>query len=225
MRFTILPLFVALSLPVAVSADIVAAYDFTGNTGAEAFEIWSYVAPNALASNLTRGPGLFATANPDSFAAKNWMGPEGTDYFSFSIAPETGYKIDLTSIDLGVMFQDLPHESTAFQLHSSLDGFASILGSVPVTFPATSQQISFGTPLSILSQVEFRLVAHINSDNGKFAALTNQNGTPGLVLNGLVSPASVPEPGSIVLLTLTGLATVGVRTVRKRRSKNLQAAA
>lgn len=225
MRFAAVSLFVVLSLPAVGSADVIAQYNFAGNTGDEPYQIWSYLDPHALASNLSRGPGLKVAASPDSFAAKNWMGPEGTDYFAFSIAPESGYKIDLSSIDLGVMFQDLPHESTFFQLHSSLDGFASILGSVPVTFPATSQQIAFDTPLSILSQVEFRLVAHINGDNGKFAALTNQNGTPGLVLNGLVSPASVPEPGSIVLLTLTGLATVGVRTVRKRRAKNLPATA
>jgi len=220
MRSVICALVTTLSLVSTASADIVARYDFTGNVGKEAFEAPVFEALHVDATNLIRGPGLQLDTAVNSFAAKNWSGPEGTDYFGFSIAPEAGYVIDLTSIDLGTLTTFNPHPSNHFELLSSLDNFATSLGSATLTTTPTAQTITFGTPLSVTGQVFFRLVAYGNTANGQFTALTNQNGTPGLVLNGTISPAAVPEPTSIALLALTGLGTVGVRSLRQRRSKS-----
>ncbi len=51
--------------------------------------------------------------------------------------------------------------------------------------------------------------------NGGDFALTSENGLTGLVVNGAVTPATVPEPGSVTLLALLGLACSG-ETIRRR---------
>ena len=205
---------VALSAPVL--ADIVAEYDFTNYAGNEASAPAAFVDSNVSASVLERGTGLNASTLADSFAAKHWSGPGANDYFSFSITPDAGWVVDLKSIDLGVI-TNVNRPADFFQLRSSLDNFATVLGSVPMFAMATSQTITFGSSLLFGEKVEFRLTATGLNDNGHFAAVTSANSTPGIVLNGSVSPAAVPEPGSIVLLTLTGVATLGAGAYRRRR--------
>lgn len=195
------------------SADIVARYNFEGNTGSEALAVPTILDSRVLASNLNRGSGLEPATAADSFAATHWQGPEASDYFTFSVEPEIGYQIDLESLELGVLGSAA---TSSFELLWSLDGFGSVLGSVALASTATARTLDFDTPLSIFEQVEFRLQAVGLGNNDEFAALTSQNGMPGLALNGSVS--AVPEPGSLALLTLTGLVAAGA-TLKKRRSR------
>ena len=80
--------------------------------------------------------------------------------------------------------------------------------------------VPFVQALTDMGELDNTLFFYIVGDNGS-SAEGGPDGTYNetLALNGIVSPAAVPEPGSIVLLSLTGLAAVGVRSLRRRRNR------
>lgn len=221
MRLGVLSVLGIVFLAMPASGDIVTRFDFTGNVGTTPFEMPIEVDPNIVvnaSSNLTRGSGLTTgTGQPafsDSFVSRNWVGPQPTDYLAFTVTPQAGYFVSLDSVDMGVLANNADR---TLVLRSSLDNFATNLGSVAFSLTAVNRTMSFATPLSFSEPVTFRLVTLGATNNNNRFALTSRSGTAGLVLNGSV--AAVPEPSSLLLLTMTGLATVGTGAWRRRRSR------
>jgi hypothetical protein len=188
-------------------ADLVASYDFTGNTGKEDIEPPFFAAPNVAASVLSHGDGVSADplAPPtaaDSIVVRNWVGPEPDDYFSFTLTPTNGSSIEITSIDAGVIATN--GGPTSAVLRSSLDGFTSDLGEVPVTLAHVDRMIDLSmSSLVFNSPVEFRIIGLGATSNGATFGLTSAGGAAGLRVNGTVTPAAVPEPSAGLLLALT----------------------
>lgn len=205
-------------LGATASGEIVTRYDFTGNAGSETSETAFQVAPNVTASALTRGAGLSPASGGDkdtnSFASRDWVGPQANDFLTFTVTPTSGFAVRLDNMVMGVVGNNA---SRSLVLRSSLDNYSSNLGSVLFSTTAVDRTMTFGTPLTFTSPVTFRLIATGVQNNGSIYSVTSRLGTSGLVLNGQV--AAVPEPSSIALLALTGIGAAGTRWWRRRSRK------
>lgn len=214
-------LFVALFLPTIATADIVTRYDFARNVGSEPSESANLTAPNVTATPLTRGSGLVAASGGEkdmnSFASKGWAGPGTDDFLSLTITPLSGYLVQLDSVMMGVVGS---RADRTLVLRSSLDNYQANLGAVSFSTTAVNRTMSFATPLSFSGPVTFRFVTLGATNNGNTFSLTNRLNTAGLVFNGTVTPAAVPEPTATFLLTLAGITTAGVGVWRRRRTNS-----
>jgi hypothetical protein len=91
------------------------------------------------------------------------------EYFSWTITPKAGYQMSLTSIDLRAMSQNTVR---TFTLLSSIDGFASTIGSV--TSYSTSppiQTINVTGHNNLTGAVEFRLYVYSNPAGNTYETL------------------------------------------------------
>jgi hypothetical protein len=117
--------FVLLSAP-AARADVLALYDFTGQPGDQAAQPPAAPSPLAVASAITRGPGITPNAGDNSINSRTWTTtttPAPDDYYQFSISPLAGVPLHFTSLD----YTDRRslEGPTAVQVQFSLDGFAT----------------------------------------------------------------------------------------------------
>ena len=136
------------------------------------------VDPNITVSGIGRGIGITPVGGTNRYNASNWNSPalDLDKYFTFTLVPNSGYRIDFTSfIYTGSASGTGP---TQFALRSSLDNFTSNIG-----VPGSSGSISL-TALAyqkVSTPIEFHLYAWGN---------TNSSGTYSVddfVFNGTVS--------------------------------------
>ena len=86
------------------------------------------VDPNATASGIGRGAGLTANAGGDRYNAASWNLPslDPTDYFTWTMTPNSGYELDFASfVYTGQRSNTGPN---TFAFRSSVDGFTSNIG-------------------------------------------------------------------------------------------------
>ncbi len=163
---------VVLSGSTAVRANILAGYDFNSPSGTG---VASAEANNITAGNLTAGAGLTLEANTGTFSYNNWTSAgsiNATDYYEFTITPDAGYDLTLTSLTFK---QDKEHGDSPdnWQLRSSLDNFGSAVNS-----GATSNDDSFATTIStdltggdfdnLSAPITFRLYAFNAANSGRY---------------------------------------------------------
>lgn len=87
------------------------------------------VADNISVSGIGRGPGISAASANNRYNASGWSTTEPgmDDYFYFSLAPATGYSIDMISLEYSG--QASGSGPSSLFLRSSLDGFVGDIGS------------------------------------------------------------------------------------------------
>jgi hypothetical protein len=118
--------------------------------------------PNLTATGVGRGSGITANAGSNRYNAANWSltSPDASDYFTWTITPAAGYRIDFTS--LGGMWQRSSTGPKNYILESSHDNFATPIASDAITGSGSASAYSIG--LSSLqdvdSAIEFRLLAY-----------------------------------------------------------------
>lgn len=186
---------------------------------------------NVTSSGLVRGAGLNTNLGTSSGGANAWGSRDfesgntsaadavaDLEYSTFSVSPNAGYVLSLTSIDPYNIRRSATGPSTG-QWQYSLDGtnFTDIGSAITwgtITTgtgnPQASIDLSGISALQNLAEgttVTFRVPTWGATSSGG-TWYFNTNGTAGandLVLNGTVEAVVVPEPMSIAYLTVVGL--------------------
>ena len=193
-------------------------YDFSGTTGAQALLQPTAYDPQLAAWDLKRGSGLTMPSGLNSFNSAHWHDMSPADYVSFGFTVATGHRAQLTELTL--TSRSSGAGPAAMTLRSSRDDFASDLFSWS---QAPNSDTTVSADLSGLGEVlgatEFRIFSSSNrSANGGAIGTAgtwrigsmNAPGTSNLMtIGGEVSAISaVPEPGSWLLLTMIGCASL-----------------
>ena len=177
-------------------------YSFTGAAGNEVSFGPDAQPAGMSAGNITRGSGLTASAASGAFSSSAWTTSatrDLTDYYAFTMSPQAGFLMTLSRVEL-----DERRSLTgirSWSLYSSLDGFASPLGSFVVPdddLTRLNQGVNLSAAFADLATgVEFRLYAFQSEASGGTWRIDN------LDISATASAvASVPEGGSFILMWL-----------------------
>jgi hypothetical protein len=206
------------------SYQVIVSWEFSGNSGvtpdpemADVFD--GNVSMTDPSGDLSRGSGIAGASRSDGFSSNGFSTSttdfagalSDGDFYSFSVAPSSGFMMNLSSLDLNFdTSSTAPHN---WGLFSSVDGFSSSID----TFTASDSGASHNLDLSdssfntLTSSVEFRIVGHGASSGGGTAAFIGSGSD--IVLNGVTS--AIPEPSTYALI-FGGLA-LGVVVWKRRR--------
>ena len=213
---------------VTANADLLAEYTFASNMDPTTENA------NVAAGGITVGSGitgagrsggsesLFARASVTDGANQISLANAipANDYFSFTVAPDAGYEMDLTSLTFDLGYTRIgSFESKQFRTYllTDIDGFTTggLLGydTVDVTvnggslqYPNPTASISLGGAQfqDLTGTVEFRLYIADNTGGNDYIHRIDNIG-----LNGTVSV--IPEPATMGLLGIGGLVTMALR--------------
>lgn len=118
---------------------------------------------NITVSGIGRGIGIAANTATDRYNARNWDSPslDLADYFEFTLTPNANYEIDF--ISFVYTGQSSTTGPTNIELRSSLDGYASTIGTTrviapPATYNATID-LSDGAYQNLTAATTFRIYA------------------------------------------------------------------
>ena len=179
-------------------------YATAGLTGAAASISPSNVAANVTFSTLTRGAGLAAESAADAFNSSSWSTspsltvPGNTDYYEFTITPASCYQFSASQLRVGL--QRSSSGPLKAELRSSLDSFASTIGSV---LNVTGTLTTFTIDLAAVSGLQGRSSAvtlRIYGYNASTASGTlriqrvTSPAMVGLEVDGVVAPADTTAP-------------------------------
>jgi hypothetical protein len=112
---------------------------------------------NLTALGIGRGTGISGSNANDRYSAKGWnsttINPD--DYFTFTLAPTSSYRIDFTSFTYSG--QASPTGPTSVALRSSIDNFVTDIGTP--TIAGTTISLTATAFQNIKTPIEFRLYA------------------------------------------------------------------
>lgn len=193
-----------------------ASIDSEGNSTASAFDV------SSIGGTISSGTGTaFIAASSTTDSEVNAIA--GNDYFSFTVTPDSGFEMDFTQLSFGTVFSstdaDSPGLAASFVVRSSVDSFASNVGSTFVEDFASSSTLTFTSRTVTLSGaefqnldsiVEFRIYMYDNS-----GAATRLLRVDNVVLTGAVSV--IPETKSFAACAgiLAIFALFGARRFRR----------
>lgn len=218
---TALAVLVVLAGPAAAQVQIVQ-YQFSrAGPGGNGISISSLtattVSPNVSASDVSFsgsvaqqgafGADLLAVV-PNSTSTTAALAVANNSYFQFTVTPNAGQAMNLTSLTFNAVFGDLP--PAGFVLRSSADGYATNIDSQLVTAndyqnPAFyTEDLTAAAYQNLTDPISFRVYSFgLRPDR---TAMFYDD----LTLNGTFTP--VPEPA-----TLLAVAAVGLAVARRRR--------
>ena len=193
-------------------------FNTTGNLGTETTEPSVFNNASVLASSLTLGSGITPAANVNRFGGSNFFDAgdtnpttlaesiAGNDFFQFIVTPAAAATFTATSFVFS--FDHSASGPNSFTLRSSVDNFASDLGSVTglAANLTTNNTIALTTFNDVASAVTFRLYGYgatSSAGTGGFDTTTNAL-SPNVVL--------VPEPSTkVMIIGALGLAALVYR--------------
>jgi len=112
---------------------------------------------NATFTGITRSAALTAASAANRFSASNWptaASLDGTKYFEFTIAPNSGYRLNFTDFTYtGQVSSGAP----TVVLRSSVDGFSSNIGTATVS--GTTISLSAAAYQNVIAPITFRYYA------------------------------------------------------------------
>ncbi len=145
----------------------------------------------SIASGLTPGFPSFAGLVAYNLNANTLAEAKANnEYFSWTITPESGYQMSLTSIDLRALSQNTLR---TFNLLSSVDGFTTSIGYV--TSDSTSptlQTINITGHDNLTGAVEFRLYVYPSVNTYETLGIGDMTGND-LIVNGTTGTAGPPD--------------------------------
>ena len=192
-----MPLTTGVSDTITAIAAPILAFDFAGLAGNEATAGSDYNHPNLTDSTISRGVGLSAAENLDSFNGSTWSvgsianAVASNDYMEFTITPDSGYMFNVNSLTLN--FQRTLAGPVKLALRSSVNGYATDLHEVKsVTDSTNTQSFTFTfTQDNSPYAVTYRLYAYAESTSGE-GAIGCGSGYD-LMVFGAVTPAEPPD--------------------------------
>ncbi|MDQ8197142.1 sugar-binding protein [Pelagicoccus enzymogenes] len=154
-------------------SEVIAAFDFSGYTGAEATAAATTGIPNVLVGDLTRGPGAAGSATyGGETGGFNTTGTRFDDptveiavangeYYEFTVSPDSGYALKIDQIFYSAFAQNngTDPENFSIDVQYSLDGFQTAgisLGGNSGVIPQTLGGM-LGNPFSISTTTESAL--------------------------------------------------------------------
>lgn len=209
----ILSIFVAVAMlgVVPATAAVIVDYNFAlapGNQASTAGTTTLEVTP----LDFTRGLGLNPNAGANSFNSSGWDTLAADDFLSFGFAVNTGFFADLESILLNVRSSDTgPANLTVF---SSIDNFAASVQSFTSTASNADIILDVSALTGLTDTVEFRIVtANGTAVDGSPIGTSGTFRLNSASIEGQVT--AVPEPGSVLALSLISGGAVVMRRFRK----------
>ncbi len=208
-------------------------FNFTGNNGTA-----NPVNATTVATGLTTpvqitrvGPNMAAQSHANSFLGNNWpliASPVANqDYFSFTIAAQTGLRIDLSSGGMSLEVAINKNGPGELVVRSSLDNFATnIAAPYTPTVNLTQDTFAFAPYLSAIGitspvsgPIEFRMYGYQAGKTNKQLWLGSTTAVPNAVqVTGGTTP--VPEPAWL-LSAATLAAGLSWRSRQTRRSPSV----
>ena len=187
-------------------------FNFDGLAGNEVTVNSNSNNSNITSSVISRGSGLTAAANANSFRATNWAltsianAVAGDDYMEFSITPNSGYQFSVSSINFYVQRSNTGLSAVA--LRSSVDSYATNLDSEKAITDAdnTTQLITFTfTQSNSTTPVTYRLYGYSEATGGT-GGLERSTAGDDIIVNGNVAlPVEFIEFDSKILKNNTFL--------------------
>ena len=168
------------------------------------------VASDLTVSGIFRGSGITANAGSDRYNATSWTTStslDSNDYFGFTLTPNDGFRMDLTSFVYTAQRSGSGPSSFAFR--SSLDSFAANIGTPTST--GTTIDLSSVSYQDVSSAITFRLYG-FNSAGGTFSVND-------FTFNGSMELIPVPEPITWAMLSF-GTLFGGLQLRRYLRSRS-----
>lgn len=215
---TITAIALAAGLASAASAEVITSWVNFGQPGDQFSSPVGATAANVTGTELTRGPGLTASAAGNSFSASGWS-TASDDYFSFGFTVADGYAVNLESFWVGARSSNTGPGFLG--LFSSADGFTTNL----FTFVQNGTNfnnvvVDLSALTGLTGEVEFRIMAinDVSANGGTIAAGgtfrvgDHSDGANFTEMRFEGSVVPVPAPGALALLGLGGLVTT-----RRRR--------
>ncbi|ELR69999.1 hypothetical protein C900_04426 [Fulvivirga imtechensis AK7] len=160
-------------LSIEAQAQIVT-YSFTGSSGDETTFAPDAQPANATVSDMSRGPGLSVWTYAGGFNAYTWGATSSidlNDYFEFTVTPDAGYSLTLTSLVFDGRYVDpIVNDTYFWTLRSSIDNFTTDI-QAPTGVAATQAaspsvqvdntvDLTGGTFDNLTSPVTFRLYVY-----------------------------------------------------------------
>lgn len=152
-------------------------WDFSGNNGnettASATTTATGVETSLPSGIISRGADLSAAGNADRFNAQSWSTDAtvdlvGADYMVFSIVPDAGFSLNLTSIAFNWERSGTGPDEIVFT--SSLDGHSAIIGSAFTGLGTTNNGLSLALPAvtfsNLTSTITFRIYGYSATATG-----------------------------------------------------------
>ncbi|PJB16640.1 MAG: hypothetical protein CO117_14610, partial [Flavobacteriaceae bacterium CG_4_9_14_3_um_filter_33_16] len=180
-------------------------FDFAGNVGDETSVTSNTNDIYLTTSTITRGAGLVANNNLDSFNSQNWNitsiedAVVNDDYVEFTISPKSGFQFDVTTIVFDY-YRSLTGP-TSVALRSSLDGYATNLdGEKSIIDNTNLQTLTFTVNQPTLANsVTYRFYGYAEdaAGSGRF-----ESGGSDIVVNGAVT--ALPACSSTTTWTISG---------------------
>ena len=184
-------LLIVLLLAIDFSYGQILTFDFNGNVGNEASVNSNSNDAGLTFSTITRGAGLSANNNANSFNSQDWAltsianAVAGNNYVEFTLTPNTGFQFDVTTIII-----DFYRSGTGVRglaLRSSVDSYSTDIDSEKTVIDNTNLQ-SFSFTVSQSNNntaVTYRLYgwSELTGGSGRF-----ESGGNDIEVNGAVSP-------------------------------------
>lgn len=155
-----------------IQAQVILTFEFAGISGDEVDVNSNFNDANLTYSTISRGVGLTPAANADRYNATGWStgnianAVSGNDYMEFTVAPNSGYTVAISSIV--VYIQRSTTGFTAIALRNSMDNYASNVDTEKTVADNTSTQsftFAFTQPASAVP-VTYRLYGYAEVTNG-----------------------------------------------------------
>jgi len=159
---------------------------------------------NLTVSGIGRGTGITGENANNRYNASSWntTSLDTTAYFTFTLTPNSGFKVNFT--DFVYTGQTSPTGPTSFAFRSSVDSFASDIGSPTAT--GTTIDLSGVTYQDVSSAITFRLYGWGASGTAGTFSVND------FTFDGTVS--AIPEPVNVALAIFGGIGA-GVWGVRR----------
>jgi hypothetical protein len=154
---------------------------------------------NISVSGIGFGSGVTSNPANDRYNAKGWESSslDATDYFTFTITPNSGYEIDFSNfVYTGIVSGTGP---VSFAFRSSIDGFTNNIGSTSASGSTIDLSGSFFQ--NITSAIEFRLFAWGASSAGGTFSINNFTFNGSVVSTGCYVPdaaGAISGPTSVL---------------------------